>query len=152
MTETDTQVATRVLEHLLKGAEVSGLRFGTPQLLFDGVNRLPGEAYINLESHWLHFEQRPDQFPLQESEPPEMPRDEELEALLRLRGRTIVNVEIMSPPHLVLTFDDDSVLYINGHDDMYESWQAGQSRSDDDIWLVVACPGGGLAVWAPDGF
>lgn len=79
--------------------------------------------------------------------------EEEYEYIISLRHKTVVGVEVCDPvPHLLLTFDNGSILYVNGHDEQYEPRQAGQSISESETWLVVACPGDLLAIWAPEGF
>ena len=50
-------------------------------------------------------------------------------------------------PHLTLQFTSGVLLTIFGVDNLYESWQAGTDSQD---WLVVACPGGDVAVWSPE--
>ena len=50
-------------------------------------------------------------------------------------------------PHLLVCFSGGETLMVNGEDALYESWQAGTESQD---YLVVACPGGDLAVWNPE--
>ena len=67
--------------------------------------------------------------------------------------RKLIKFKILSPwPHLVIHFKSGRVLYIHGKDEQFEPWTAGLSNhgKNSDNWLVVACPGGGLAVWAPE--
>jgi len=92
--------------------------------------------------------------PLTEAEvpAPTTPEDE-YKLIISLRDKTVAEVEVCYPvPHLLVTFDDNSILYVNGHNDKYEPWQAGQSHSKDETWLVVACPGDAIAIWAPEHF
>jgi hypothetical protein len=149
-----TKLAEAVLRRLMLGEEVAGLRFGQPQLLFSsGVDKPLGVPYINLASRWKAFESRPTQFPLYESELAELSSQEELQQLLQLRHKTVESIEVLEPsPHLVITFNDGTVFYLNGHNEHYEAWQAGQSFSGDQTWLVVACPEDALTIWAPDEF
>nr|AAL24522.1 orf159EGC115 [uncultured bacterium] len=152
---TETALASRILRHLLVGEKPSGLRFGTAQILFhSGPSKPIGEPYINLASAWCVFPSRPEHLPLTEADVPATTTSEdEYQLIISLRDRTVVDVEVCHPiPHLLVTFDDHSVLYINGHNDQYEAWQAGQSFSEDEMWLVVACPGDSIAIWAPERF
>lgn len=152
---TDATEATRVLRHLLVGEQPSGLRFGLTQILFQsGPDKPKGEPYVNLASAWCVFPSLPDSLPETESDVSGPSNDkEEYECIISLRHKTVVDVKVCHPvPHLLITFDDGSVLYVNGHNERYEPWQAGQSFSGDETWLVVACPGNSLAIWAPDGF
>ena len=151
----DAADATKVLAHLIEGEEVAGLRFGGPQILFtSGVSRPLGEPYINLLSAWAVYATRPASFPAREEEVPGEREDAgECAAILGLRYATVQCVEVLEPvPHLVLTFTDGRVLFLWGGHPQYESWQAGLSFSGEENWLVVAAPGGGVAVWAPASF
>lgn len=152
---TAAREATRVLRHLLIGEQPSGLRFGTPQILFQSSPAKPkGEPYVNLASAWCVFPEKPKSLPLTESDVSEPGNEEEqYRCIIALRHKTVADVEVCHPvPHLLITFDDGSVLYLNGHNEHYEAWQAGQSFSENETWLVVACPGDCLAIWAPDSF
>ena len=147
--------ASRVLRHLMVGEQPSGLRFGATQILFQSSpGKPPGEPYINLASAWCVFPSRPASFPATEDEVRGPTTDaEEYECIISLRHRTVVDVEVCYPaPHLLVTFNDGSVLYVNGHNDRYEPWQAGQSHSGSEQWLVVACPCDSIAIWSPEHF
>lgn len=151
MEESDRQLAQSVLNRLIKGSAVSGLRFFTPQLLLDGPKDIRQEAYINLTSEWEVFDSMPENFP---SAFEDLTQEEEEIKILSLRSEEVESIEIMSPwPHLVIRFKSGKVLLMNGKDEQYEPWTAGLTNfgKDADEWLVVACPGGGLAVWAPEG-
>ncbi len=64
----------------------------------------------------------------------------------------IVDVRIgEEAPHLLLTFSNGQTLYINGHDDRYESWNiAAGSVAVGNHFLVVAGPADELAIWCPE--
>ncbi|MGD6778551.1 hypothetical protein ACQCT3_02180 [Sutcliffiella horikoshii] len=51
-------------------------------------------------------------------------------------------------PHLLIHFEDGKTLYVNGHHNQYECWQAGDD--DGDGWLMVAMPGDDIAYWEPE--
>jgi hypothetical protein len=148
--------ATRVLRHLFVGEQPSGLRFGgITQILFQSSPDKPkGEPYVNLGSAWCVFPSLPGSLPAGESDVCGPNTDEEeYECIISLRRKTVVDVQVCHPiPHLLITFDDGSVLYVNGHNEQYEPWQAGQSFSESETWLVVACPGDSVAIWAPEEF
>ncbi len=151
----EAKEATRILRHLLLGEKPSGLRFGTTQILFQaGAGKPNGEPYVNLASAWCTFPTRPESLPEDEADVPAFVSDEEeYNCIISLRHKTVIDVEVCQPiPHLLITFDDNSVLYVNGHNQQYESWQAGQSFSGNETWLVVACPGDSIAIWAPAQF
>ena len=151
----DAADATKVLSYLIEGEEVAGLRFDGPQLLFtSGIGRPMGEPYINLLSAWAVYGARPASFPAREEDVPgERGSAGECAVILGLRDATVQRVEVLEPiPHLVLTFADGRVLFLWGGHPQYESWQAGLSFSGKENWLIVAPPGGGVAVWAPASF
>ena len=147
--------AARVLRHLLLGEQPSGLRFGMTQILFQSNPGKPaGEPYVTLASAWCVFPSRPATFPFTSADVSgPTSQEDEYQLIISLRNKTVTDVEVCHPvPHLLMTFDDDSVLYVNGHDDQYEPWQAGQAFSGDETWLVVACPRDSIAIWAPEHF
>ena len=134
----------------MQGSAVSGLRFFTPQLLLDGPKDIRQEAFINLSSEWDIYEKILPEFPATFKE---LTQEEEELEIHKLREEEVERIEILSPwPHLVVYFKSGRVLYMNGKDEAYEPWTAGLTSfgNDADEWLVVACPGGGLAIWAPE--
>jgi hypothetical protein len=150
MEERDRQFAESVLNRLFKESSVNGLRFFTPQLLLDGPRDILQDGYINLTSEWVVFESVPSHYP---DNFKELSQEKEELEIYKLRGQQVEKIEILSPwPHLVVHFKSGKVLYVHGKDEQYESWTAGLTSygKDSDKWLVVACPGGGLAVWAPE--
>jgi hypothetical protein len=152
----DHRLAEGVLKYLLQGAAVGGIRFGQPQLLVDHVREFPvrGQVYINLASRWAVFMQPTPALPKSEDDLPERPADEELRLLCSLGERTIERVYLgREAPHLMLHLEGGSIFFLWGDHAQYESWQAGVAHGDPaETWLVVAGPGAGVAVWAPEGF
>lgn len=52
-----------------------------------------------------------------------------------------------------MTFQSGLTMFVNGHHDMYECWQAGDGAGyGGHQWLIVATPGDDIAIWAPDSF
>jgi len=149
--QSQKELAESVLSPLLVGASVNGLRFGVPQLIFEAGPSLPSEPYVNLASAWTVYPARPDSFPENESDLPEITQEEEIRAAVSLRHKVVSSVEILEPwPHLVLTFTDHSVLYLNGKNDQYEPWTAGLTYPAPGKEIeVIACPGGELALLLP---
>jgi hypothetical protein len=145
------ELAQSVLSPLLVGATVQGLRFGILQLIFEPELTVPGEPYINLASAWSLYPARPDAFPENETDVADVSADEEILAAVSLRHKVVSTVEILEPwPHLVLTFSDNSVLYLNGKNDQYEPWTAGLAHAPPGEEVqVIACPGGELAFIFP---
>lgn len=158
MNEQDRRLAIAVLERLCKGAQIDGIRFGPVlQILIsssdyeDGPTK--GQVYLNLGSSWKIYETLPVSFPNGEDEMTEASQDEQIRAIVSIRERVIRKVELgETEPHLILTLDDDRIVFVNGKHDQYECWDMGVAfDGNEEPWLVVACPSGGIAVWAPKG-
>lgn len=152
MEDRDRQLAESVLNRLFRNSSVNGLRFFTPQILLDGPKDIRQEGYINLTSEWVVFDSLPTEFPEIFEE---LTQEEEEQAIHKLRGEEIAEIKILSPwRHLVIHFKSGKVLFMHGKNEQYEPWTAGLTSfgKDSDEWLVVACPGGDLAVWAPEGW
>jgi len=145
------QLAESLLGPILAGASVIGLRFGALQLQFEPAAKVCGEPYVNLSSAWSVFAARPDVFPEDESDVVEGSENDEVLMAASLRHKVVFSVEVLDPwPHLILTFTDQSVLYLNGKNDRYEPWTAGVAHAPVDEQLqVIACPGGDLAFVLP---
>ena len=118
--------------------------------MFDSTN-VRGEPYLNLSSSWRVYESRPTEFPELHAELVDEGAEAELQRAISLRHKQVTNVEVLSPwPHLVFTFSDGAVLYLNGRDDQYEPWTAGLGGvAQDQQTQVIACPGGELAFVLP---
>lgn len=152
MAEEDARkLAESVLRKLLMGSSVIGMRFFSPQITMDGPSDIGGDAFVSLGSEWVVFDKRPKKFP---DSLPDITEEKEIAEIVKIRGEEIIDVEILKPwPHLVITFKSGKTLFLNGQDNLYEPWTAGLTHLGiKDRWLVVACPGGGLAIWAPDNF
>jgi hypothetical protein len=154
----DKKIAEAVLSHLCVGAQVGGIRFGPVlQILIDSVSEKPavhGRVYINLSSTWKVYDSVPSVFPDKEEDLPELDAEEQIRLICSLREVPIAKVELgESQPHLIVTLEDGRVMFLNGRHEMYECWQSGASGGEpNEMWMVVACPGGGVAVWAPESF
>ena|SRR5215468_1976690 len=154
----DKQLAEAVLRRLCCNSQIGGIRFGPVlQILITHINHegdepIHGQVYLNLGSSWKVFDTRPNSFPSGEEELPEASSGEQIQEISDLRECTIVRSEISeNEPHLVLTLDDGRVVFVNGKHDLYECWEVGVAFSLD-LWKVIACPAGGLAIWAPKSF
>ena len=154
----DKHLAEMVLQRLCVDSNIGGIRFGPVlQILFshtnhEGDDNISGQVYLNLSSSWKVFPSRPASFPSGEDELAEVSTDEQIQAICDLKERAIVKAELgEDEPHLILTMDDGRVVFVNGKHDMYESWDMGVAFGED-IWQVIACPGGGVAIWAPKSF
>ena len=133
------------------GSSAIGMRFFGPQIIMDGPSDIGGDVFVSFGSDWVVFDKRPGTFPDSRAR---MTDEEEIAEMVKIRGEEIVHVEILKPwPHLVINFKSGKTLFLSGEDTQYEPWTAGLTHLGiEDRWLVVACPGGGLAVWAPESF
>jgi hypothetical protein len=151
----EKSLAEAVLRRLCVGARIDGIRFGAiPQLLVTdhdgGQPPMLGQVYLNLGSTWTVFPERPPSFPVGEEALPDREEGEALRELCELRGAVIRDVELQhDAPDLALTFDDGRVFFMNGRHDHYEPWELGVAFAPGERFLVVACPGNGIAIWAP---
>ena len=159
MNEDEKKFAEIVLKRLCKGTQVDGIRFGpTLQILLSpcaiAPDSIKGQVYLNLSDRWTVFETRPDNFPKNENDLLEVSTEDEIQRIVALRERVIINVELgTSEPHLILTLNDGRVLFVNGKHGLYESWDMGVAYgSEKELWQVIACPGGGIAIWTPSTF
>lgn len=159
MEREDKFIAEQVISFLCKGSEIGGLRFESfPQLLLTGPTEyrynVSGQVFINIETRFIIFPSMPDRLPNSEDEIEDLDEEKVFNQLFNLRKKLITDIQLGSmEPHLIITFDTGEVLFINGKDNMYESWQLGVAYNDNNgYWLVVSCPGGGVAVWAPEVF
>ncbi|MEM1116682.1 MAG: hypothetical protein AAF845_03725 [Bacteroidota bacterium] len=159
MTPDDKAFAEAVIGRLCVGAQIDGVRFGPVlQLLItdhaSGKPPLPGQVYLNLGSTWQLFSSRPSSFPEGEDALPDYEDEEALRILCDLREAEVVDVALADDaPDLILTLADGRVFFLNGRHEQYETWQLGLAYGrPDETWLVVACPGNGVAVWAPNSF
>lgn len=117
----------------------------TSQAPKEPINR--GQVYINLASRWTVFPSMPHELPRVESDLPEISQEMEFQRICGVREAVVVRVEVGSDaPHLILTLADGRVIFINGHDDNYEPWQAGVAFDRIGL-MVIACPGGEIALF-----
>ena len=132
------------------------LAFGTTQILFQPSPGKPkGEPYVNLGLARCVYPSLPPSLPATELDVRGPVNDEEeYECIISLRHKTVADVEVCHPvPHLLVTFDDGAVLYVNGHNEQYEPRQAGRNRlqkGEIGSWLPVLCDF--AAIGAPEGF
>ncbi|MEK4670546.1 hypothetical protein [Niallia sp. FSL R7-0271] len=156
MNKEDKLSAEKLLKYLFIGATVEGISFYGPKLLLTesetNSKRLgDGQIYITIESEFAILQSKADTLPVFDDLPKRNAKDA-CKILCELSLMKIADVSLHDEiPHLLLTFETGEVLFICGHDNMYESWQAGFfGDSDGEYWEIVACPGDELAIWGPD--
>jgi hypothetical protein len=155
----DKRLAETVIRRLCQGAQIDGIRFGPIlQILISdhasGKPHVQGQVYLNLASTWAVFDTRPVSYPDYEQDLPEQNIEEELSVLCSLREAIISDIELgTEQPHLIIHFENGSSLFLSGRHEKYECWQLGVALGNpQECWLVVALPGGGVAVWSPESF
>ena len=159
MYENGKNLADFVLQRLCRNAEINGIRFGPIlQILLASEDSqefpIRGQVYLNLSSRWTLFDSLPIRFPESEEELPKMTAEQEIQTICSIRERVISRVELgENAPHLILTLDDGRVIFINGTDDRYESWDVGVAFSGiEEAWQVIACPSNDVAIVTPPHF
>ncbi|UKS28524.1 hypothetical protein LOZ80_06210 [Paenibacillus sp. HWE-109] len=106
------------------------------------------------ESKWAVFPKGIKVFPVSEAEMVELSEEEEYQLIFELRREKVNAVKLGNQsPHLHIVFDSGKTLFVNGHHDKYECWQArdGYGYTGDE-WLIVATPGDSISTWAPNSF
>ena len=157
--EKDKNLADLVLQRLCKNAEIGGIRFGPIlQILLASEHSqnfpIKGQVYLNLSSAWTLFDSRPTKLPESEEDLPRMTIEEEIQTICSIREQVISKVELgENAPHLILTLDDGRLIFVNGKDDRYESWDVGVAFTGvEEAWQVIACPSGEVAIVTPPNF
>ncbi|WP_404469038.1 hypothetical protein [Sutcliffiella horikoshii] len=148
----DRNFAENLLKQLFIGSSLYGLEFGVGpgsiKIRFIHLKPLehqPFTLWVNMESKWTVFKEDP----MYSQEIPTISEEEMFQNIIELRRKKVVNVSIGEKvPHLLIQFEDGKTLYVNGHHDQFECWQAGDD--DGDGWLVVAMPGDDIAFWEPE--
>ena len=140
MSTTEHEQATSILHHLFTASSFVGIDFGSGpnhHLLY--FSRQGLESWISIQGPWhVHATQNT------------FDEGEQLEQLMRLRRERIHQVRLGDEhPHLELEFESGSLLFINGYQEHFECWQAGDARPlGGDAYLLVAMPQGELAIFA----
>ena len=140
MSTTEYEQATSILHHLFTASSFVGIDFGSGpnhHLLY--FSRQGLESWISIEGPWhVHATQST------------FDEGEQLEQLMRLRRERIHHIRLGDEhPHLELEFESGSLLFINGFQEQFECWQAGDARPlGGDTYLLVAMPQGELAIFA----
>ena len=159
MNYSDRRLAQAVIKRLCQGAQIDGIRFGPIlQLLLtipsSSKLAVKGQVYLNLASTWDIFDRLPSMFLESETDLPRIAVGQQIAAICSIREQVISEARLEDGvPHLILTLESGKVLFLNGHHEKYETWQLGVAFNDPaEPWMVVACPGDNIAVWASESF
>jgi hypothetical protein len=143
------------------GSQLDGVKFclepGPTFIRFmnyNNSNNQPDDLWINIESKWNVFSSENNDYPNSEDEMSDLTEEEEFDLIFKLRREKVVDIKLgESVPHLFIVFQSGQILFVNGHHNMYECWQAGDGAGyTGDDWLIVATPGDDIATWVPDDF
>jgi hypothetical protein len=106
MNHTDRERAEAAVRHLCLGLQVVGVRwYGALILAIEPVHGHSPDRRLTVESRIGFFPHRPDGFPDNADELPDLPLAEQVAGLARLAGQDIVGAELGdSYSHLILTF------------------------------------------------
>ena len=151
----DKIVAEEILKKTFIGSQLDGVKFGVgPGALLvyftHYSNQVPDMLWVNIEvmkMTLLPNSEKRDGFLGKEIK--ELNDDEALNLLVENKREKIVNIQLGNDsPHLFIAFESGKTLCINGDDDNYECWQAGDGYGyTGENWLLVAVPGNDLAIW-----
>ncbi|TYS86167.1 hypothetical protein [Rossellomorea aquimaris] len=152
----DKVQAETLLNHLFRGSQLDGVQFGIspgPFRLsffhYKNTDVEDAQLFLNIESKWCLLSSNVKQYPSKEDEIEDLSEEENYLQIIRMRRQVVVKVELVDEhaPHLLIRFENDHSLFINGYHDEFECWQAGVDGVSE---LVIALPGKDLAIWPPD--
>ncbi len=101
-------------------------------------------VYLRTEAPWMLFDRPPAIWPQSRDDFPIWQEDYH-QHLQRLVGWSIARIILDEPdPHLAITFENGTTLWLHGRHERYESWDF---RSADFTERVIAAPGGEIVIW-----
>jgi hypothetical protein len=153
------KLAEKALNQIFIGSKLDGVKFGIgPGAILirfmHYINREPDDLWVNIESKWAVFPKGTSRYPTSENEMDVLSEEEQYKLIFELRREEVITIKIGDTcPHLYIEFQSGKMLFVNGHHEMYECWQAGDGAGyTGHKWLVVAVPGDSIALWAPEDF
>ncbi|WP_423410303.1 hypothetical protein AABM38_10400 [Heyndrickxia sp. MSNUG] len=153
------EFSEKVLKQLFIGSQLDGVKFGpgpgsTLIKFMHYTSKQPDELWVNIESKWTVFPSAINEFPNSEDEMDDSTEEEEYSLLIKLQREKVIDIKLgETVPHLKIGFSSGLTIFVNGHHDMYECWQAGDGAGyTGEEWLIVATPGDDITTWAPNDF
>lgn len=153
------EFSEKALKHLFIGSQLDGVKFGPGSgsiliRFMQYTDKQPGDLWVNIESKWTVFPSEFKDNPHSEDEMEDLTEEDEYSLVFKLRREKVIDIKLgESVPHLIILFQSGLTMFINGHHDMYECWQAGDGAGyTGEEWLIVATPGNDIATWVPDDF
>ncbi|WP_142292167.1 hypothetical protein [Bacillus sp. OV166] len=155
----EREISEKALKHIFIGSQLDGVKFGVGAgailiQFMHYTNQQPEDLWINIETRWTVFPPGVKDYPNSEGELEELTEEEEYHLLFLLRRDKVVDVQMGElAPHLHIVFQSGQTMFVNGHHEMYECWQAGDGAwYTGEEWLVVAGPGDSITTWSPEDF
>lgn len=153
------RLAEKALKYLLVGSQMDGIKFtcevSAISLTFTHYDRKEDDAFVlTIGTKWTVYDDVPLVYPSSEKEVPAHTEEQHFKHIWDVKRQKVVNVQLgHRSPHLIISFESGSILFVNGHDPNYECWQLGDHFSGGSCdWLLVATPGDDIAVWSPESF
>jgi hypothetical protein len=153
------EFSEKALKHLFIGSQLDGVKFGpgAGSMLIRFLHytyKQPDGLWVNIESKWTFFPSAINDYPNSEDEMEDLTEEDEYSLVFKLRREKVIDIKLgENVPHLIIIFQSGLTMFINGHHDMYECWQAGDGAGyTGEEWLIVATPGDDIATWAPNDF
>ncbi|WP_066060012.1 hypothetical protein [Robertmurraya korlensis] len=151
------EFSEKTLKQLFIGSQLDGVKFGPgPGSLLirfmHYTNKQPDDLWVNIESKWTVFSTINNNYPNSEDEIEDLTEEDEYSLVFKLRREKVIDIKLgETVPHLIIVFESGLTMFINGHHDMYECWQAGDGTGNTgEDWLIVATPGDDIATWVPN--
>ncbi|AIY04977.1 hypothetical protein Plano_1012 [Planococcus sp. PAMC 21323] len=153
MDSIDKIVAEENLKKLFIGSQLDGVKFGVGPgavlaYFVHYSNQEPDLLWINIEVMKMTvISSSETREGFQGKGVKELNDEEALNLLVENRREKVINVQLGNDsPHLFITFESGKTLCINGDDDNYECWQAGDGYGyTGENWLLIAVPGNDLS-------
>lgn len=154
----DKVQAETLLNHYFRGSQLDGVQFGVspgPFRLsffhYKNTDVENAQLFLNIESKWCLLSSIDKRYPSKEDEIEDLSEEEKYLQIIQMRRQVVNKIELVDDqiPHLLIRFENDCSLFINGYHEEFECWQAGV---DGDSELVIALPGKDLAIWTLDHF
>ncbi len=150
------EFSEKALKHLFIGSQLDGVKFGVGPgsiliRFMHYTTKQPDDLWINIESKWTVFPSENIDYPNSEDDMEDLTEEEEYNLVFKLRRDKVVDIKLgETVPHLIIVFQSGLTMFVNGHHDMYECWQAGDGTGyTGEQWMIVATPGDDIATWLP---
>lgn len=148
------------LKRLFIGSQLDGVKFGVGpgsiliRFMHYTTNQEPDDLWINIETKWTIYSNEIKNHPNSGDEIEDFTEEEGYNLVFKLRRDKVVDIKLGETiPHLFIVFQSGLTMFVNGHHDKYECWQAGDGAGyTGDEWLIVAVPGDNIATLAHDDF